>query len=287
VVFRTQFAPERLRAMAVAAEESGVDELWLWEDCFGESGTSTAAAVLAWTQRLRVGIGLLPVPLRNVATTAMEAATLARMFPGRIDVGLGHGVQDWMGQVGARVASPMTLLRENVVAVKALLRGETVTTDGRYVKLDRVKLDWPPDVVPPILVGATKEKTMDLAAEIADGTILTAGVTASAARAAVERVKGRAPHGHQVVMYLAAAFGPDADERITADFAAWDQETPAELLVSGDPARVATLARPWFEAGVDRVILQPNADEPDLAAYARWSAEVAATPEWSGSRATR
>ena len=280
MVFRTQFAPERLRAMAVAAEESGVRELWLWEDCFGESGTSTAAAVLAWTQRLRGGIGLLPVPLRNVATTAMEAATLARMFPGRIDVGLGHGVQDWMGQVGARVAAPMTLLRENILAVKALLRGETVTADGRYVKLGGVKLDWPPDVVPPVFVGATKEKTMDLAAEIADGTILTAGVTAAAAKSAVERIKGRAPQGHQVVMYLAAAFGADADERITADFAAWDTPAPPALLVSGDPTRVATMARPWFDAGVDRVILQPCADEPDLAAYARWSASVSAAPQW-------
>jgi alkanesulfonate monooxygenase SsuD/methylene tetrahydromethanopterin reductase-like flavin-dependent oxidoreductase (luciferase family) len=50
-----------------AAEEAGLEELWLWEDCFAESGVAPAAAVLGWTQRLRVGIGLLPVPLRNVA----------------------------------------------------------------------------------------------------------------------------------------------------------------------------------------------------------------------------
>src|SRR3954467_8313893 len=109
VVFRPQLPPERLRAVARLAGAGGLGELWLWEDCFLEGGVSTAAAALAWTERVRVGIGLLPVALRNVAVTAMEAATLHRMFPGRAILGVGHGVQAWMGQVGARAESPVTL----------------------------------------------------------------------------------------------------------------------------------------------------------------------------------
>src|SRR6185437_15096857 len=144
VVFRPQNSPEQLRAVAEAADASGVDMLWLWEDCFREGGISTAAAALAWTSRVRVGIGLLPVPLRNVALTAMELATLERLFPDRLEIGIGHGVQEWMGQVGARAQSPLTLLREYTVALKRLLAGELVTTSGRYVNLDAVRLDWPP-----------------------------------------------------------------------------------------------------------------------------------------------
>ena len=49
-----------------------------------------------------------------------------------------------MAQVGAGVESPMTLLREHTVAVRALLAGETVSVSGRYVQLDAVALDWPP-----------------------------------------------------------------------------------------------------------------------------------------------
>ena len=110
-VFLPQFPPERLRSVAEAADEAGLAQLWLWEDCFWEGGIASAAAALAWTERLQVGVGLLPVPLRNVAVAAMEMTTLHRMFPGRPLIGVGHGVQDWMGQVGARAESPLTLLR--------------------------------------------------------------------------------------------------------------------------------------------------------------------------------
>jgi hypothetical protein len=72
VVFRPQVLPERLRAVARAADGAGLAELWLWEDCFLEGGVATAAAALASTERLRVGVGLLPVPLRNVAVAALE-----------------------------------------------------------------------------------------------------------------------------------------------------------------------------------------------------------------------
>ncbi len=184
VVFRPQLPPERLRALAREAEEAGLEELWLWEDCFLEGGISAAAAALAWTERLRVGVGLLPVPLRNVAVTAMEAATLHRLFPGRAAVAVGHGVQDWMGQVGARAESPLTLLREHLDALRALLRGERVTAQGRYVRLDGVALDWPPADAPDVLTGATGPRTLRLAGEAADGTVLTASTTADGVRRA-------------------------------------------------------------------------------------------------------
>ena len=81
-IFTPYSPPEALRDAALAAEASGVPELWLWEDCFRESAFAAASAVLAWTTDLRVGIGVAPMPLRNVALTAMEIATIERLFPG-------------------------------------------------------------------------------------------------------------------------------------------------------------------------------------------------------------
>ena len=138
IVFRPQLPPERLREFVASAEGAGLDDVWLWEDCFLEGGLTSAAAALAGTGSLRVGLGLMPAPLRNPALAAMEIATLARLFPGRFVPAAGHGVLSWMDQVGARVASPMTLLREWVTAVRSLLHGETVTVSGQYVRLSQV-----------------------------------------------------------------------------------------------------------------------------------------------------
>ena len=81
-------------------------ELWLWEDCFLQGVIAGASVALSSSEALRVGLGVLPAPQRNVVSTAMEIATLEAMFPGRLRLGIGHGVQDWMRQAGAAVASP-------------------------------------------------------------------------------------------------------------------------------------------------------------------------------------
>ena len=278
-VFRPQLAPERLRAVAETADRAGLEELWLWEDCFREGGISTAAAALAWTGRVRVGVGLLPVPLRNVAITAMEAAALHRMFPGRPVLGVGHGVQDWMGQVGARAESPLTLLREHLVALRALLRGERVTTEGRYVRLDDVALDWPPREPVEVLAGATGPRTVRLTGEAADGTVLTALTSPEGVRRARLLIdEGRAAAGrtgepHRVVVYLLAATGAGAAERVRAELIAEGAGADPDLGVAGDAAEVAGAVRRLAEAGADSVVLQPTGDEPDPEGFVRFVAE--------------
>ncbi|MFJ5039331.1 LLM class flavin-dependent oxidoreductase [Streptomyces parvulus] len=277
-VFRPQLAPERLRSVARAADEAGLEELWLWEDCFREGGISTVAAALAWTERIRVGVGLLPVPLRNVAITAMEAAGLHRMFPGRPVLGVGHGVQDWMGQVGARAESPITLLREYVFALRALLDGQRVTTDGRYVRLHDVALDWPPAGPVEVFAGATGPRSLRLTGEVADGTVLTASTPPDGVRRARHLIdEGRAAAGrtgtHTVVAYLLTATGPGADERLRADLVAEGDADVPGLGVAGDAEAVGEAVRRLAEAGADTVILQPTADEPDPEAFVRFAAE--------------
>lgn len=275
-VFRPQLPPERLRDIARTADDAGLDELWLWEDCFLESGIASASAALAWTERLRVGVGLLPVPLRNVALTAMEAATLHRLFPGRAILGVGHGVQDWMAQTGSRVESPVTLLREHLLALRALLAGERVTTDGRYVKLDAVALDWPPstDPAPPaVFAGATGPRTMRLTGEAADGTILTGGTTPDEVRRSRRLIAegresaGRTGH-HPVVVYLHTATGTGGAERLRAELDA----TGLPHGVAGPAAAVAEAVQALVEAGADTVVLQPTPDEPDPEGFIRFTA---------------
>ncbi|WP_203900236.1 LLM class flavin-dependent oxidoreductase [Virgisporangium aliadipatigenens] len=271
-VFLPYLPPERLRSIVEKAEECGLEELWLWEDCFRESGIATAAAALAWSDTLRVGVGLLPVPLRNVAATAMEIATLERLFPGRVRIAVGHGAQDWMHQVNARVESPLTLLREYLDALRALLRGETVSTEGRYVTLRNVTLDWPPERAPEILAGAIGPRSMRLVGGSADGAVVVAGTSPAALTEAISLLNEGAhaasrPEPVPVVLYVHAATGPTADERMEGERERWGYESTVDRVVTGDAKAIAAAVRTWAAAGAQTVILQPTPDEPDLEGF--------------------
>ena len=273
LVIRPEWPPERLRGYAAAVEAAGLDDVWLWEDCFFSGGVAAASAALAATSSVRVGLGLMPAPLRNPVLAAMEISGLARLFPGRFVPAAGHGVLPWMVQVGAAVASPMGLLREWVPAVRALLRGETVTVSGEYVRLDQVTLDWPPAEVPPLLVGARGPKTLALAGELADGLCLDASFTAAGVAQAIAQsaaarsvaAQPAATRPAEVVVYLPTGSAPGSAERILAQL-----RNPADPLAErtalGTPAEVAAAIRAYAEAGATTVALQPTPDDPDIEA---------------------
>jgi alkanesulfonate monooxygenase SsuD/methylene tetrahydromethanopterin reductase-like flavin-dependent oxidoreductase (luciferase family) len=286
VVFHPEVEPEALPGYAQDAEAAGIDELWLWEDCFREGGLATATAALALTSSIRVATGVLPMPLRNVALTAMEAATISRLFPGRFILGVGHGVQSWMGQAGVRPASPLTLMREYVPALRALLAGERVTTSGRYVNLDDVALDWPPIAAPPVWAAGEGAKTLALTGELAEGTVLTGGTSADVAREAIGVVgQGRRAAGrtgaHPVAEFIMAVFAdapdavPAARARLDAAWDHWDIAPERRGGVVGTPAEVAQQLQRWLDAGVTHLVLQPMEDA-DRTAFVRGAGEVAA-----------
>ena len=277
------YPPEDLPVAARAAEAAGLGELWLWEDCFVHSAYAAASVALASTQNLRVGVGISPMPMRNVATSAMEIATVARLFPGRILPGMGHGVQSWMGQIGARVASPLTLMREYLPALRSLLAGETVSVSGRYVSLDDVTLGWPPADPPVVYAAAEGPKTLALAGELAQGVVLDSRHTPAEIATAVAAVRAGRERAHDIVAgdgamdivaYVQTAFGADAASRARAVFGEEPAADVDQRFLAGDPEDVAQGARAFFDAGVDAVILLPTRDA-DLAHFYGSAGEVA------------
>ena len=268
-------APEALAGIAQAADEAGLDDLWVWEDCFSQSGIASATAALAVTSRIRVGIGLMPVPLRNVALAAMEIALIDRMFPGRFVPGIGHGVQDWMGQAGVRTNTPLALLREYEGALRRLLAGETVTTSGKFVNLDEVTLDWPPLAEVPLMVGGTGPRTLDFAGSLGHGSLLPNAFTDAEVVAAVDRIRAaqvtgeNADRDHEIVYLQIAATGDGAAERVARDVAGWRDGPTDGIGVAGDAAAIASSVNHLIDLGVTTIVIEPTKDEPDLLAFIR------------------
>ena len=231
--------------------------MWVVEDLPFAGGISQASAVLAATTEVAVGHGIALAPFRNPAALAMEWATLAGLYPGRFIGGLGHGVQKWMEQVGDRVDSPLTLLGETISAVRRLLAGESVTVHGRYVQLEEVQLEFPPDQVPMVLAGVTGPKSLLLSGAVADGTVISEGHGPDDIRLVREltsrggREAGRTGAHHLTVFtgfYLGA---PDGLAERNAD-ALTDWEAVGE-----DPAELVAKLQSLSDAGADSLVLLP------------------------------
>ena len=197
---------------AARAERLGFDELWVVEDLGFRGGVAQAAAVLGATRTIRVGIGILPAGARSAAFAAMEAATLAQLFPGRVDIGVGHGMPGWMRAVGAWPDRPLRHLEEHATAVRNLLHGRAAAPLGMPddsgaatgVALDPSAV---PAVVPDLLLGVRGPRSLALSGRVADGTILAEPCTPEYVTAARRQIAATRPH--RVVAYNVASVGPD------------------------------------------------------------------------------
>jgi 5,10-methylenetetrahydromethanopterin reductase len=271
-----------LPAVAREVEALGFDELWLAEDCFLHSGPSAAATALAVTDRITVGIGLLPVSVRNPAIAAMELATLANLHPGRLQVAFGHGVEAWMRQIGARPPNRIAAMTAVVAATRALLHGEEVTHHDRFVDLDAVRLEEPPRHPPPLLIGTTGERGMAAARTVADGLLLpegagdaavgwAAGQVGDAARLVVyawmriddDGAAARAALAPAIQVWRDGGMYPNLVARAGLDApVAIDDEAVGRVAVSGTAAECADAVRRLGDAGADAVVVVPFGDDP-------------------------
>ncbi|MFF4520987.1 LLM class flavin-dependent oxidoreductase [Streptomyces bluensis] len=270
VMYDRDWAPEGLPGFAREVEALGADDLWVVEDLGWPGGVSAASVALAATERLRVGIGIMPAPLRSPALLAMEVATLARVFPGRLVAGIGHGVPEWMASVGVAARSPLALLEETISSVRALLRGERVELDGREVRLDGVELVHPPAEPPPLVAGVVRPRSLELSGRVADGTLIAEGHgprDLESARALID--KGGAAADHTLTVFAFCCVGDDADQVTRAlrphveGQGAW-LGRPAEQVftVSGTAVETAGQVRELADAGAGTVVLRMAGPEP-------------------------
>jgi alkanesulfonate monooxygenase SsuD/methylene tetrahydromethanopterin reductase-like flavin-dependent oxidoreductase (luciferase family) len=269
-MYDRDWAPEGLPGFAREVEALGADDLWVVEDLGWNGGVSAAAVALGATERLRVGIGITPAPLRSPALLAMELATLARVFPDRLVSGIGHGVREWMTAVGVAPRSPLALLEETITSVRALLRGERVELEGREVRLDGVQLVHPPAEPPPVVAGVVRPRSLELSGRVADGTVIAEGHgphEVESARALV--TKGGAGPDHTVTVLAFTCVDDDparAAETLrphTEGQAAWLGRPASEVFtVSGRAEDAADRVRELAAAGADTVVLRVAGTEP-------------------------
>jgi len=130
----------------------------------------TAAA--AATETLKVGTGICLVPQHEPIVTAKAIASVDHFSDGRFVFGIGGGWNvEEMESHGATYKTRFAILRENVLAMKALWTEEVASFEGEHVKIEP-SWSWPTPVQnphPPILLGGETDYTLKRVVEFCDG----------------------------------------------------------------------------------------------------------------------
>jgi F420-dependent oxidoreductase-like protein len=173
--------PTELIALAQEAERFGYDSAWAAE-AWGTDAVSVLAWLAATTSTIKIGSAILQMPARTPANTAMTAATLDLMSEGRFLLGLGTSgpqvVEGWHGEPWGK---PLAKTREYIEVVRTALRRETLEFEGEHYGVpyngpDATGLGKPLKLMMrplraeiPIYLASLRRRSVELAAEIADG----------------------------------------------------------------------------------------------------------------------
>ncbi len=179
------------------AEERGFSEIWQADTRLARDCIVMMSALLSNTKRLRIGSGVLPIWTRNPAVIAATWSTMWELGGksegrGRVMLGLGAWWEPIASRVGVKREKPLQAMREHVEAIRQLFSMQEVSYEGKFIHLDRIKLDVaygdtsPRDI--PIYIGATGDKMLELAGEIADGVVLNYVVSVEYIRHAIALV---------------------------------------------------------------------------------------------------
>ena len=143
------------------ADALGYHDLWSGE-ATGYDGFTPLALAAAWTDRARLGTGVVNPYTRGPALLAQSAAALADASAGRFVLGIGSSsdriVERWNG---IPFEKPLTHVREAVAGLRPVFAGERGA--GGF------KLEAPPPEPIPIYVAALRGRMLRLAGEVGDG----------------------------------------------------------------------------------------------------------------------
>jgi len=181
--------PQQCIGQARAAEVAGFGGVWFAENPFNRSTLPTAAACAAATHKLRIGAGVFNPYSRHPTLIAMEVGALDELSSGRVSVGIGSGIGFAIERMGFAYNRPLTTVREAIIILRALFRGEEVNHRGAAFAVQKVKLDYQarPDI--PIYMAGRGHRSLLACGELADGLIVSNMCTVAFVAKAVKIVQ--------------------------------------------------------------------------------------------------
>jgi probable F420-dependent oxidoreductase len=280
------FTPERkvpemdaITEYSATAEQLGFSSVWAWDHLFLGAkrpfpfleALTTLTMVAARTTRLKLGTGILVLPIREPAIVAKTAATLQMASGGRLMLGVAAG---WYEREFHATGIPFRkrgqIFERNLDMLYQLWDSDDVTGewDGRV--LTHVRMLPLPRPRPQVLIGGYVDRVLRRVATRSDGWV-TYFYTAESIARAWSRIRGyaeearRDPDALSVVAQVPLCIGSSYEEasgraaRYVADYfdvPAWSEATP-ESAVCGTPEQCAEQIAAYLDAGAKHLVFCP------------------------------
>lgn len=155
------------------ADQMGFDSAWLSEHHFLDDGycpslLTTASAIAARTKNIRIGTGILLMPLHDPVKVAEDSAIVDLVSGGRLILGLGLGYrQEEFDNFGRSLKERKGRMEESLEILRNAWGDGPFSHDGKYYKLSNVNITPKPVQKPvPIWIGAFSEPAIRRAARI-------------------------------------------------------------------------------------------------------------------------
>jgi alkanesulfonate monooxygenase len=264
----------------VRMEELGYESIWAWDHILLgvvpsfpiHEALTILTAIAARTSRIRVGTGILVMPVRNPVILAKELATIDHVSGGRLILGTAVGwYRREFDSLGADFSRRGRQMEQGLEILKRLWTEDTVDGDYPPYKLRGAVLQPKPvqKPHPPILIGGYVDAVLKRVATKGDGW-LTYYYTVESFKKSWAKIRafaeeaGRDPGEVSATNQLPICVGPRA--RIEApmkhwlqtewDYASWSEST-MDSAIMGTPEECVEQLAPHIEAGVDRIIFVP------------------------------
>lgn len=327
VLSSEQFPAEKLVEYAAEASRAGFPIAWI-SDHFQPWQSNQGHSTFAWTllgavtqkaPDLIAGTGVTCPSYRYTPAVVAEAfATLGRLNPGKVFLGVGTGEalnEAASGSGWDKYPQRAERLREALQIIRKLWTGDWITHRGKHWQLEKARLFDLPRQPVPIYVAGGGPKSARIAGEFGDGWIADSKALANpdAHRSFQEaaREAGKDPSQMEIVTELMAVAGNEEEARAGAQKwrfleKAWKpgfvtnpdpdsiqrnaeqqislEEVYGQWPVSLDPRKHLEAIEKCFSQGATTVMV--HSPQPDQVAFIRWYAENI-LPHYAGSGVSR
>jgi 5,10-methylenetetrahydromethanopterin reductase len=216
--FNPVFPVREMTRLAVKAETSGYESVWIHESLYQRDVVTYLASILSSTKRIKAASGAINTFTRHPVTTATTFANLAELSEGRAILGLGLGSFPTIPLIGYKIfpaseTKPLRRMKEYVRILQGLWSGQKVTFKGSVFTVNDLELGFKMTHKVPLYLASLFPMTLKFAGRSADGAILspTLATVEGTARLANFVKEGELAGNRKVekVSYMMTSMDPD------------------------------------------------------------------------------